>query len=193
MAFTKKDFARAIEFGDVEGLMAGIEMGWGRGAICPETGCTALMAACVSGWEEGAKELLPASEIDAVDNRNSSALMWAAFSGRLGILKMLIKAGARVDGRDSDGNSALGLAAACGRCEAMDQEEDSSEGGMEKARGCIQELLPLLDIDEENFDGETPRSLIAEACDERLSSTVEEWEVSLSAGHGSRAASAPRI
>lgn len=194
MAFTKEDFARALEFGDMEGLRAGVEAGWGAGAIFPEAGGTALMMACHSGWDEGVKALLPISEIDAVDNRKSSALMWAAFSGRLGVLKILLNAGASVEGRDEDGNSALALAATCAQFEAMDQEsEDLADGYMAQVRGCVQELLPRLDIDERNLDGETPRSIIAESCDERLMAMVEEWEISLKTRPGSRAANIPRL
>ena len=47
------------------------------------------------------------------------------------------------------------------------------------------ELLPLLDLDEENHRGETPRSMLAEAGDQKLLAMVEHWEIGQKTDQGS--------
>jgi uncharacterized protein len=53
-------------------------------------------------------------------SRSYTPLRWAAFGGQEAAVAVLLKAGARVDGTDSDGTTPLMSAAGCGRTAAVE-------------------------------------------------------------------------
>lgn len=85
-------------------------------------GNTALILAAGGGAASDAcaLALMPGSEIDARNDMGWSALMWAAFSGRLAVAEGLIARGAFIELRDKRGRGALHHAAEAG-------EDDSVE------------------------------------------------------------------
>lgn len=172
----RAELLEIIEFGEIGRLRKAIESGFAQGPIF-EGAPTALGLACHAGWMEGIEALLPHSDIEEEGAKGMAPLMCAALGGWHGALARMLQAGAGWTGRDNVGNSALGLAALGCFCESMSEDGDERGKRLEEVHACLMELLPLLDLDEENHGGKTPRSLLEEAGDQKLLAMVEQWEI----------------
>lgn len=79
------------------------------------------MSAVSSGHKDIAEYLLTEAQADVnlVNSGGRAPLLYAASKNYIAILKLLIKAGARVNHKDALGSTALHRAASAGRAEAV--------------------------------------------------------------------------
>ena len=70
-----------------------------------------LIKAIINGNKETVENLLEkGANVNAKDNREGSALIWASKRGHKEIVEMLLEKGANVNATDNDGETALSMA-----------------------------------------------------------------------------------
>lgn len=111
----------AANVGDVEAMKALLSAGADINAQSLGQKTSPLMAAVGSGSEEALELMLKQSgiEVDAKNVDGTTALLYAAFRGEVGMVKKLIAAGAAFDAKNNSGMSPLALAARNGHAKAL--------------------------------------------------------------------------